>query len=138
MISYGTSISEARNKCHRISEIGGESLGAWTSSDVVMSQGIVGFDHYGIDRALWFGLPALAKWSRNGMATGSSDLVPEVSGPITWISPALVSGGRFVDGEPLLRIDRRDYGTHTNRALTLSVQQLNAVRDPHVRASLRL
>jgi len=55
----------------------GESLGAWTASDVVMAQGIRGFDHYGIDRALWFGLPALAKWSRNGMATGSNELVPE-------------------------------------------------------------
>lgn len=55
----------------------GESLGAWTSSDVVMSQGIAGFDHYGIDRALWFGLPALAKWSRNGMAAGSNELVPD-------------------------------------------------------------
>ncbi len=54
----------------------GESLGAWTASDVVMTQGIVGFDHYGIDRALWFGLPGLAKWSRNGMTTGASDLVP--------------------------------------------------------------
>jgi len=55
----------------------GESLGAWASSDVVMYQGIRGFDHYGIDRALWFGLPGLAKWSRNGMARGSSSLVPE-------------------------------------------------------------
>jgi uncharacterized membrane protein len=55
----------------------GESLGAWTSSDVVMAQGITGFDHYGVDRALWLGLPALAKWSRNGMATGSNELVPE-------------------------------------------------------------
>ncbi len=55
----------------------GESLGAWTSSDVVMGQGIHGFDHYGIDRALWVGLPALAKWSRNGMATGSSELIPD-------------------------------------------------------------
>jgi uncharacterized membrane protein len=55
----------------------GESLGAWTSSDVVMFQGIEGFDHYGIDRALWVGLPGLAKWSRNGMARGSSELVPE-------------------------------------------------------------
>lgn len=55
----------------------GESLGAWTASDVLMSQGIAGFDHYGIDRALWMGLPALAKWSRNGMAAGSSDLVPD-------------------------------------------------------------
>jgi uncharacterized membrane protein len=54
----------------------GESLGAWTSSDVVMFQGTEGFDHYGIDRALWIGLPGLAKWSRNGMARGASELVP--------------------------------------------------------------
>jgi uncharacterized membrane protein len=54
----------------------GESLGAWTSSDVVMFQGIDGFDHYGIDRALWVGLPWLAKWSRSGMTRGSSTLVP--------------------------------------------------------------
>jgi uncharacterized membrane protein len=57
----------------------GESLGAWASSDVVMYQGIDGFDHYGIDKALWVGLPGLAKWSRNGMAAGQSDLVPEGS-----------------------------------------------------------
>jgi uncharacterized membrane protein len=55
----------------------GESMGAWTSSDVVMFQGIEGFDHYGIDRALWVGLPWLAKWSRSGMTRGSSTLVPE-------------------------------------------------------------
>jgi uncharacterized membrane protein len=55
----------------------GESLGAWTSSDVVMFQGIQGFDHYGIDRALWVGLPWLAKWSRSGMTRGSGTLVPE-------------------------------------------------------------
>jgi uncharacterized membrane protein len=54
----------------------GESLGAWTSSDVVMHQGLGGFDHYGIDRALWVGMPFLAKWSRSGMIRGSSDLVP--------------------------------------------------------------
>jgi alpha/beta hydrolase family protein len=55
----------------------GESMGAWTSSDVIMFQGIRGFDHYGIDRALWVGLPWLAKWSRSGMTRGSSTLVPE-------------------------------------------------------------
>ena len=57
----------------------GESLGAWASSDVMMYQGIDGFDHYGIDKALWVGLPGLAKWSRNGMAAGGSTLVPEGS-----------------------------------------------------------
>lgn len=54
----------------------GESLGAWTSSDVVMFNGIKGFDHYGIDRAFWVGLPWLAKWSGSGMIRGASDLVP--------------------------------------------------------------
>jgi len=57
----------------------GESLGAWSSSDVVMRQGIEGFDHYGIDRALWFGLPGLAKWSRTGMREGDNPLIPEGS-----------------------------------------------------------
>src|SRR5829696_8174895 len=55
----------------------GESMGAWTTSDVIMFQGIKGFDHYGIDRALWVGMPWLAKWSRSGMTRGSSTLVPE-------------------------------------------------------------
>jgi uncharacterized membrane protein len=54
----------------------GESLGAWTSSDVVMHNGIAGFDHYGIDKALWAGLPWMAKWSKSGMGRGASDLVP--------------------------------------------------------------
>lgn len=55
----------------------GLSMGAWTASDVIMHQGVSGFDHYRVDRALWVGLPWLAKWSRSGMIRGSSDLVPE-------------------------------------------------------------
>ncbi len=39
----------------------GESLGAWSSSDIVMRTGIEGLDHYGIDRALWFGLPGIGQ-----------------------------------------------------------------------------
>ncbi|MGI9586126.1 MAG: alpha/beta-hydrolase family protein, partial [Acidimicrobiia bacterium] len=53
----------------------GESLGSWASSDVVMFQGIEGFDHYGIDHALWFGLVGLAKWSKTGMREGRGTLV---------------------------------------------------------------
>jgi len=45
----------------------GESLGAWASSDVVMKLGVEGLDHYSIDRALWFGMPQLARWSAAGM-----------------------------------------------------------------------
>ena len=55
----------------------GESLGAWSSSDVIMHQGSAGFDHYGIHRALWFGLPGLARWSRTGMREGRNPLTPE-------------------------------------------------------------
>ena len=54
----------------------GESLGAWTSSDVSMRDGIAGLDEYGIDRALWFGLPGLAVWSKTGMKEGRSPLMP--------------------------------------------------------------
>lgn len=54
----------------------GESLGAWSSSDVLMHQGSAGFDHYGIENALWFGLPGLAKWSRTGMREGRNPLTP--------------------------------------------------------------
>ena len=55
----------------------GESLGAWSSSDVIMHQGIDGFDHYGITKALWFGLPGLARWSKTGMREGRNPLTPQ-------------------------------------------------------------
>jgi RND family efflux transporter MFP subunit len=38
-----------------------------------------------------------------------SDLVPEVSGPIVWVSPSFTSGGFFEAGDLLVRIDPRDY-----------------------------
>jgi uncharacterized membrane protein len=76
----------------------GESLGAWSSSDVVMHRGISGFDDYGIDRALWFGLPGLAKWSKTGMRSGSSDLVP----------PGTVSAFDHFDQYDTLDAEERD------------------------------
>ena len=45
-----------------------------------------------------------------------SNLVPEVSGTVVWVSPALVSGGFFAKDEPLLRIDARDYEAAAARA----------------------
>lgn len=45
-----------------------------------------------------------------------SDLIPQVSGPVVWTSPSLVSGGYFEKGEPLLRIDRADYEAAVTRA----------------------
>ena len=38
-----------------------------------------------------------------------SELIPEVSGAVLWLSPALASGGRFQADEALLRVDDRDY-----------------------------
>jgi len=37
------------------------------------------------------------------------ELIPEVSGKVVWISPSLVSGGHFHQGDPLLHIDAHDY-----------------------------
>lgn len=45
-----------------------------------------------------------------------SDLVPEVSGNVVWMSESLVSGGFFEAGDPLLRIDERDYRAAVARA----------------------
>ncbi|MCH2187722.1 efflux RND transporter periplasmic adaptor subunit [Myxococcota bacterium] len=45
-----------------------------------------------------------------------SDLIPEVSGRVVWVSPKLVSGGFFDEDEPLLRIDDRDYAAALARA----------------------
>lgn len=45
-----------------------------------------------------------------------SDIVPEVSGNVTWVSPNLVSGGYLQAGEALLRIDDRDYRDAVQRA----------------------
>ena len=38
-----------------------------------------------------------------------SAVVPEVSGRVVWVSPALVSGGFFEAAEPLLRIETRSH-----------------------------
>ena len=43
-------------------------------------------------------------------------VVPEVSGTVVWTSPNLVAGGYFEAGEPLLRIDDRDYLATVARA----------------------
>ena len=45
-----------------------------------------------------------------------SQLIPEVSGRITWISDALVNGGYFERGETLLKLDDKNYRTSLKRA----------------------
>ncbi|MEE2777422.1 MAG: efflux RND transporter periplasmic adaptor subunit [Acidobacteriota bacterium] len=45
-----------------------------------------------------------------------SQLIPEVTGPVTWTSPDLVSGGYFNQGDVLVRIDPAPYQTALERA----------------------
>ncbi len=45
-----------------------------------------------------------------------SELIPEVSGRVIWMSPSLVGGGSFGENEALLRIDDADYRNAVQRA----------------------
>ncbi len=45
-----------------------------------------------------------------------SELIPEVSGRVVWMSPSLVNGGYFESGAVLLRMDDSDYRTLLERA----------------------
>ena len=45
-----------------------------------------------------------------------SDLIPEVSGRVVRISPSLVAGGYFEQGDMLLQLDAEDYRTAVERA----------------------
>lgn len=64
-----------------------------------------------------------------------SELVAEVAGPVVWISPALVAGGFFEEGAPLLRLDRRDYQTALARARA-ALARAESERT-HARAALK-
>jgi RND family efflux transporter MFP subunit len=64
-----------------------------------------------------------------------SDLIPEVSGPVVWVSPALASGGFFNQGEALFRIDPRDYEAAVARARA-DVARAEG-EDEHARAELK-
>lgn len=50
------------------------------------------------------------------MPATESQLIPEVSGKVAWISPNLVAGGYFDNQEMLIRVDDTDYNTKLNRA----------------------
>ncbi len=64
-----------------------------------------------------------------------SALIPEVSGPVVWISDALVSGGFFSADDPLLRIDDRDYRTALSRARATLARAEGELE--HARANLQ-
>lgn len=45
-----------------------------------------------------------------------TELIPEVSGRVVWMSPSLIGGGAFQEGDVLVRIDDADYRTKVRRA----------------------
>lgn len=45
-----------------------------------------------------------------------SELIPEVSGRVVWMSPSLVNGGYFEQDEELLRLEDNDYRSAVDRA----------------------
>jgi RND family efflux transporter MFP subunit len=45
-----------------------------------------------------------------------SELIPEVSGRVVWMSPSLVNGGYFESGQTLLRLEDSDYQSTLTRA----------------------
>ncbi len=50
------------------------------------------------------------------MPSMESQLIPEVSGKVAWMSPNLVAGGYFNNQDILIRVDDTDYKTKLNRA----------------------
>ncbi len=50
------------------------------------------------------------------MPSTESQLIPEVSGRVVWMSPKLVAGGYFKTGELLARVDELDYRNTRDRA----------------------
>lgn len=56
------------------------------------------------------------------MPSTESQLIPEVSGRITWMSSKLVAGGYFTEGEVLARVDQLDYRNDADRAKSTLVR----------------
>jgi RND family efflux transporter MFP subunit len=52
----------------------------------------------------------------------ATDLIPEVPGRVTEISPSLVAGGYFAQGDLLLQIDNADYRAAASRAAAIVTQ----------------
>ena len=67
-----------------------------------------------------------------------SELIPEVTGIVNWISPSLVSGGAFREGDVLLRIDPRDYQTSLLRAQAKVEQAESTLAQEKGRAQVAL
>lgn len=65
-------------------------------------------------------------------------IAPQVGGRVIWTSPALVSGGRFVENEPLLRVDPADYENAVEAAEADVAQREVALLEAEENARLAL
>lgn len=73
--------------------------------------------------------------SQGTVAPGTqSELIPEVSGRVVWMSGALVSGGAFTQGETLLKIDASDYDNQRQRSA--AAVERSEVEQQHASAEL--
>ena len=61
----------------------------------------------------------------NVMPRMESQLIPEVSGRVVWMSPKLVTGGYFNKGETLVRLEPKEYNNSLKRARA-SLDRANA------------
>jgi RND family efflux transporter MFP subunit len=69
-----------------------------------------------VTEAVFEGVQLKVHSQGTAMPSIESQLIPEVSGRITWISESLVSGGFFEKGQELARIDDLDYRNSRDRA----------------------
>lgn len=65
-------------------------------------------------------------------------IAPQVGGRVIWTSPALVSGGRFLENEPLLRVDPADYENAVETAEADVAQREVALLEAEENARLAL
>ena len=65
-------------------------------------------------------------------------IAPQVGGRVIWTSPALVSGGRFLENEPLLRVDPADYENAVEAAEADVAQREVALLEAEENARLAL
>jgi RND family efflux transporter MFP subunit len=66
------------------------------------------------------------------------DIVPQVSGQITYVSPRFVAGGYFTEGEVILRIDPRDYEVAVVSAESRVAQSIQNLEQEKAEAELAL
>ncbi len=65
-------------------------------------------------------------------------IAPQVGGRVIWTAPALVSGGRFLENEPLLRVDPADYENAVEAAEADVAQREVALLEAEENARLAL